>query len=256
MKKLFLTLSGVVLSASVYADKPLNVQSGYSMPAIESQQTTRIETTPLAENNSYSNWPKKQINDTKSSVYANYLIQNGKFSNNIEVDLNGVAIGYSTSPLRSGWWTEFEYIKNSEYSADYYEATFGGQFNLLNFNGLYILGTVGTGIGVGSAEGFDDTAYFTLPVGLEAGYNITPNLSLYSGVGYKWNWEITAQNDEDSNSSGKTICKDGWVSNSTGQGTCSHHGGIASSGSTTTYYKNTIGDFDGLTYKFGLRFNF
>ncbi|WP_333661040.1 hypothetical protein [Acinetobacter sp.] len=255
MKRLFLTLSGVILSASVYADKPLNTQPAYSMPNIESQQATPIESAPLSENHSYSGWSQKQPNTTTSSLYAQYLLHKGKFANDIDVDLKGVTVGFSTTPVQSGWWAELEYLKNSEYSADYYEAAFGGQFNLLNANGVYLLGTIGLGIGVGSADGFDDTAYLSLPVGLEAGYSITPNFSLYGGVGYKWNWDITSEDDEYGSGSGKTLCRDGTWSNSTGRGTCSHHGGIAS---YSSIYSNklTIGDFDGLTYKAGLRYNF
>ncbi|MCM1959052.1 DUF3761 domain-containing protein [Acinetobacter modestus] len=256
MKKLAIVLSGVLFSTFVYADKPLNVQSGYSMPALESGQSANEKAIPLAEKKSYSEWSNKRTNNTTSSLYAHYTQQNGKFSNDIDVDLKGVTLGFSTAAHSDGWWVELEYLKNSEYSADYYEATFGGNINILNWQGLYILGSIGTGVGVGSADGFDDTAYLTLPIGLEAGYNVTPSLSLYSGVGYKWNWEITSQEDESNNSS-ITICKDGWVSHSSGSGTCSHHGGVSSSSSTTTYYyKNTIGDFDGLTYKLGLRYNF
>lgn len=241
MKRLFLTLSGVILSASVYADKPLNTQPAYSMPNIESQQATPVESAPLSENHSYSGWSQKQPNTTTSSLYAQYLLHKGKFANDVDVDLKGVTVGFSTTPVKSGWWAELEYLKNSEYSADYYEAAFGGQFNLLNANGVYLLGTIGLGIGVGSADGFDDTAYLSLPVGLEAGYNITPNFSLYGGVGYKWNWEIKDK---------RTLCNDGTRSDSSGSGTCSWHGGVA----IDDYY--TIGDFDGLTYKAGLRYNF
>ncbi|ONN58300.1 MULTISPECIES: hypothetical protein [Acinetobacter] len=56
MKKLFLTLSGVVLSASAYANKPLNVQPAYSMPSIGADQPAiQVEAVELSESNSYSN---------------------------------------------------------------------------------------------------------------------------------------------------------------------------------------------------------
>lgn len=47
----------------------------------------------------------------------------------------------------------------------------------------------------------------------------------------------------------KTRC--GTTSDSTGSGTCSWHGGI-----DYDYTSNYIGDFDGVTYKAGLRYNF
>jgi hypothetical protein len=51
MKKLAIVLSGVLFSTFVYADKPLNVQSGYSMPALESGQSANERAIPLAEKN-------------------------------------------------------------------------------------------------------------------------------------------------------------------------------------------------------------
>lgn len=242
MKRLILTLLGALLSVSVYADKPLNVNPAYSMPSLEADQSVvNTESAKLPERDSYYKWSNDQTVPTSSSLYAHYTQQNGKFSNDVDADLKGGTIGYSTSPHLSGWWAEFEYLKNNEYSADYYEATFGGHYNIFNANGLYLLGTVGMGIGVGSADGFDDTAYLTLPIGLELGYSFVPNFSVFGGVGYKWNWEIKDN---------RTRCNDGSRSNSTGSGTCSHHDGVDSS------YDFTIGDFDGLTYKAGIRYNF
>lgn len=242
MKRLVLTLSGALLSAPVYADRPLSVQPAYSMPTLEiNQNETQVKSDPVTENSTYSKWSNSQPIPASSSFYIHYTQQNGKFENDIDVDLKGGTIGYSTSPHLSGWWAEFEYLKNSEYSADYYEATLGGHYNIFNANGLYLLGTVGMGIGVGSADGFDDTAYLTLPVGLELGYSIVPSLSIFGGVGYKWNWEIKDN---------RTRCNDGTKSNSSGSGTCSWHGGV------DTSYDYTIGDFDGLTYKVGIRYNF
>ncbi|MBC9229198.1 hypothetical protein HI850_007630 [bacterium SPL81] len=242
MKKLSVVLSGVLLSVSVYADKPLNVNPAYSMPNLEvDQEVVNTESAKLPEQDSYSKWSSGQTVVTSSSLYAHYTQQNGKFSNDVDVDLKGGTIGFSTTPNLSGWWAEFEYLKNNEYSADYYEATFGGHYNLINVNGFYTLATMGMGIGVGSADGFDDTAYLTLPIGLELGYSFVPNLSVFGGVGYKWNWEIKDD---------RTRCNDGTRSNSSGSGTCSWHGGIDDSSDYT------IGDFDGLTYKAGIRYNF
>lgn len=242
MKKLSVFLSGALLSVSVYADKPLNVNPAYSMPNLEANnEVVNTESAKLQEQDSYSKWSNAQTVSTSSSLYAHYTQQNGKFSNDVDVELKGGTIGFSTTPNLSGWWAEFEYLKNNEYSADYYEAAFGGHYNLIIVNGFYTLATIGMGVGVGSADGFDDTAYLTLPIGLELGYSFVPNFSVFGGVGYKWNWEIKDN---------RTRCNDGTTSNSTGSGTCSWHGGIDES------YDYTIGDFDGLTYKAGIRYNF
>lgn len=241
MKKLGIALTGVLLSVSVYADRPLNVQPAYSIPNLGNDQASDLKKTPkVVENGNYLN-TNKYSTSTTASLYANYTQQNGKFSNDIDVNLKGGTIGFSTTPHSSGWWAEFEYLKNNEYSADYYEATFGGHYNIINLQAFYTVATLGMGIGVGSADGFDDTAYLTLPIGLELGYSFVPNLSIFGGVGYKWNWEIKDN---------RTRCNDGTASNSTGPGTCSWHDGV------DTSYDYTIGDFDGLTYKFGVRYNF
>ena len=176
-----------------------------------------------------------------TSLFAEYSAHNGKFENNIDADLKGGAFGISSLPAQGGFFGKLEYLKNSEYSADYYEVSAGGQLNLYNAHNAYLLGTLGAGFGVGSADGFDDTNYFTIPVGLEAGYKFNQNVSAYGGVGYKWAYEIKDN---------RTLCNDGSRSDSHGSGTCSWHGGVSD------YEEYTIGDFDGLTYKVGLRYNF
>ena len=189
-----------------------------------------------------------------SSIFAEYSAQKGKFNNDINEDLNGFAIGYSSiTPDYSGVWTKGEYLQNNNYKADYYEWSFGGQTAFYKANNAYVVGTFGFGIGSAKANYFDHTTYFTLPIGLEAGYQFTQKVSLYGGVGYKWNWDIS--NVGENSNSGGSRCKDGTWSNSSGSGTCSWHGGIASSSSYNSE-DNTIGSFNGITYKAGLRFKF
>ena len=185
-------------------------------------------------------YPYSQSTDqTRFSIFAEYSAHKGKFENDIDADLDGGAVGFSTVPNRHGFWGKFEALQNNEYSADYYELSTGGQINFYNANNIYLIGTAGLGFGWSDVEDFDNSQFVTLPIGLEAGYHFSPNFSLYGGVGYKWAWDASS----------KTTCNDGSTSNSTESGTCSWHGGV-------DHYNNTIGDFDGVTYKAGARYNF
>ena len=172
-----------------------------------------------------------------------YSAQKGKFANSINEDLTGFGVGFSSSPHENGLWGKFEYQQNNKYDGNAYEFSFGGHLNFIDVNGFYALGTLGSGVSVLDANGFDTSTYWTIPIGLEAGYTFTPSFSLYAGVGYKWSINITG--DE------KTRCNDGTTSSSTGSGTCSWHGGI-----DYYYDSNYIGDYDGVTYKAGMRYNF
>lgn len=185
----------------------------------------------------------QNVDQNRTSVFAEYSSQKGQFENDVDADMDGFGIGISTSPQKHGAWGKFEYQGNSDYDGDYYEISGGGHYNFLSTDRFYAIGTLGLGIGMLDVDGFDNTAYITIPVGLEAGVNINPNFSLYGGVGYKWAFDIS--NNEN------TRCNDGSTSNSSGSGTCSWHGGV-----DYYYANNTIGDFDGVTYKAGLRYNF
>ena len=233
MKKLILALAIGAVSTLSFADKPLPIQYGEPVPLNNG--------TPIAETHYKPVQPVRYKNKEalNSSLMLEYSAQKGKFANGIDEDLNGFGVGFSSSPYQNGLWGKFEYQKNSEYDGNAYEFSFGGHLNLLNVNGFYALGTLGTGVSVLDADGFDTSTYFTIPVGLEAGYTFTPNFSIYGGIGYKWAWDISSS----------TTCENGTQSNSVGSGACSHNGGI-------DHYNYTIGDFDGVTYKAGLRYNF
>ncbi|QOW49508.1 hypothetical protein G0029_06695 [Acinetobacter sp. YH12138] len=234
MKKLLAIGTLSLISSLALADKPLLIQQGTPEP-MSSYETPVAETqyTPLQ--------PTRYKNETalNASLMLEYSAQKGKFANDIDEDLKGFGIGISSTPHRNGYWGKFEYQQSDNYDGSAYEFSFGGHLNLINANGFYALATVGTGVSILEADGFDNSTYWTLPVGLELGYTPMPNLSVYGGVGYKWSWDISSS----------TTCKDGTTSNSVGSGTCSSHDGI-------DHYNYTIGDYDGMTYKAGLRYNF
>ncbi len=174
------------------------------------------------------------------SMFAEYSSHDAKLESDQTTKLKGGAVGVSTNPALSGAYGRFDYLSNNEFDVDYYELQGGGQLNLVNAGGFYLLATAGLGFAGADSSYLDNSVNFvSLPVGLEAGFSPIPELSLYAGVGYKWLFDVT----------GKTTCNDGTTTNSTGHGACSYHDGI-------DYYNETIGDADGVTYRAGLRVNF
>ncbi|MCW8041020.1 hypothetical protein [Acinetobacter entericus] len=238
MKKILTIGALSLISSLALANKPLVIQQGAPAPMSDFE-------TPVAESQYKPLQPVRYKDEValNKSLMLEYTAQKGKFENNIDEDVKGFGIGFSSSPHKNGLWGKFEYQESDNYDGSAYEFSFGGHLNLINANGFYALATVGTGVSVLDAEGFDTSTYWTLPIGLEAGYTFTPNFSLYGGIGYKWSFNITG--DE------QTRCNDGTTSGSTGSGTCSWHGGI-----NYYYDSNYIGDYDGVTYKAGLRYNF
>lgn len=243
MKKSILFLSTALLAISAFANEwqPLQVERVQQQAPVEQQPAAQYQA-PVTP--SYQA-QQPYVNQYRNSVSAEYSVHKGKFANDIDADLKGFALGWSSLPYQSGMWGKFEYSENKDFDADYFEFSFGGHKSFYSAKNAYLIGTLGMGIGVLGADGFDDTLYFTVPVGLEAGFNFTPNLALYAGMGYKWAWDISF--DED-----RTLCNDGTWSDSVGRGTCSWHGGVAYPQPDS----NTIGNYDGVTYKFGLRYSF
>jgi len=235
MKKLFLIGVLAATAALANANQPLAIQQG--MPAQMSAGAA-----PVAEAQYKPLQPVKYKNEAalNASVYAEYSKYEADLDGGDKAKLDGFALGVSSAPQKSGWYAKFEALSDNRLDADYYEFVSGGQLNLFNYNGLYALATAGIGYSWADSSRLDNTVNFvTFPIGLELGYSIIPELSVYGGIGYKWLWDSTSS----------TTCKNGTQSNSVGSGACSSNGGIA-------YYNDYVGDNDGVTYKAGLRYNF
>ena len=174
------------------------------------------------------------------SAFAEYSSHDAKLDSGDTIKLKGGALGASTNPALSGAFGRVDYLTDNRFDVDYYELQGGGQLNLFNANGFYLLATAGVGVAGADSSYLDNSVTFiSLPVGLEVGFSPVPQFSLYGGVGYKWLFDVT----------GKTTCNDGTTTNSTGHGACSYHDGI-------DYYNETIGDADGVSFRAGLRVNF
>lgn len=158
-----------------------------------------------------------------------------------KVDLSGVGLSISTpTENKHGFYTKFQYLKNGELNTDLVGVDFGYQHNFYNQNRIYALGKIGFGYAGVTVDAYSNSNhFFTIPVSAEVGYQVLPNVSTYATAGYQWASDTTSQ----------TTCRDGSQSNSTGQGTCSWHGGIA-------YYNDKIGNVNGLTFGAGARYHF
>ncbi|MCA4779310.1 hypothetical protein IF090_06635 [Acinetobacter towneri] len=174
------------------------------------------------------------------TVFAEYANLDADFDSGDTVELDGFALGVSTTPHRSGFYGRLEFLKNNEYDLDYYEFNMGGNLNLISYHGFYFNTYAGLGYsGASSKLLANDVNFVTLPVGVEVGLNFVPDFSIYATAGYKWLYDSTSN----------TTCKDGTTSDKVGNTACYWNGGIA-------YYNEYIGDADGVTYNVGMRMHF
>ncbi len=234
MKKLILALAIGAVSTLSFANKPLPIQYGEPVPLNNGA--------PIAETYYKPLQPVRYKNEQEMnlSLFAEYSSYEADLDSGDTIKLDGFSLGVSSSPHTSGWYGKLEALKDDTLDADYYELAFGGQFNLYSYKGFYALGTLGFGYAWAESSLLaNDVNFMTIPVGLEIGYSVVPELSLYAGIGYKWLLDTTSS----------TTCNNGTTSNSVGSGTCSSNGGIA-------YYNDYVGDNNGVTYKAGLRYNF
>lgn len=233
MRKLI--LAGVIGSVSTVAvaNTPLAIQPGQPVPL-------NNEEAPVAEYRSLTPTKYKNEQEMNFSLFSEYSSYEADLEGGDKIKLDGFALGVSSSPYNNGWYGKFEALKDDDLDADYYELSFGGQINLYTYQGFYVAGALGFGYAWAESSLLaNDVNFMTIPIGLEIGYSLIPNLSIYGGVGYKWLIDTTAS----------TTCKDGSTSNSVGSGTCSSHNGIEQ-------YNDYVGENNGVTYKAGLRYNF
>lgn len=176
----------------------------------------------------------------KYTVSAEYTTHKAK-ADGETADLSGFAIGFDGNLAgNSGLYFKLSHAKDSQFNAKLTSVTGGYQHTLYSQNNAYLLGKIGLGYGKLDLDTLNiDNNFFLIPVGLEAGYKIAPQFSVYANAGYQYA----------SNATSDTTCRDGSQSNSTGQGTCSWHGGIAQ-------YNDNLGDAKGMTFGVGAKYHF
>ena len=258
MKKLLCVILGSAISATGYANnwQQLKVSPENQAPVMGIEQENKV-----IEVSSYTKYKPSSANTPQSSlsIFTEYTKYKTNLDSGISTDLQGFSVGVSTSPTQTGWYGKFENLSDSKFDGNYYSLSMGGQKSLLNYKNFYLLGNVGLGYSWATSSLLsNDVNFISLPVGLELGYSEKPNWSLYSSVGYQWLWDVTTDSYFDGTGSrkGKTLCNDGSWSNSTGQGTCSHHDGVAQNQNSSNNTKDTLGENDGFTYHLGIRYNF
>ena len=124
-----------------------------------------------------------------------YSHQNIEFDADVEDDLNGVAIGFSSSPTQKyGYWGKFDYSTSSKTDSNFYEGTLGINYNLINESNFYLNGMAGIGYArIDSGVTSSNLNFISLPLGVEGGYSLTPKLDLFASVGYKWLFDTTGR---------------------------------------------------------------
>lgn len=95
MKKIILALTVGCISTFAAADKPLLIQQGVPAPL-------NTKETPVEETSYKPLQPVRYKNEAalNSSLMLEYSTQKGKFANNIDEDLKGFGIGFSSSHIK------------------------------------------------------------------------------------------------------------------------------------------------------------
>ena len=263
MKKVLTLFCGIITSVTGHANnwQQLNTHHEIEAPVMhEVQYQNKTTKTPTTTHEFLLSPREEYKNKSQFSVFTEYSQYKADLDGRDSAKLKGFSIGISTPPTQAGWYGKFEALSDSNLDADYYSLSIGGQKNLLNYKNFYLLGSIGLGYSWAESSLLNnDVNFISLPIGLELGYSVTSSWSVYGGIGYQWLWDTTSNDSYfgSNNGSGKTLCNDGTWSNSTGQGTCSHHDGVSQNPSSpSSNIKDTIGDNDGVTYRFGLRYNF
>lgn len=136
---------------------------------------------------------------------------------------DGVAVGYTNSSNPSiGWGVKAELL-SGDYS-DLTSVSVFAQKDLWSNGTAYLNGSIGAGY---SYLDFDEVNLsfnqIFVPVGLEAGVNVAKNAAVYGGVGYRFDWSVS---DSKTFTDGEDV-----------------------------YYAEGE-DFDGFTYKLGVKYKF
>jgi hypothetical protein len=222
MKKLVLiVLMGLVAgttNANQWQEQPLAINN--EMPQ---QMGEPVKAQPVRmEQNNYLN-----ISGSNSDSYTTFNIgyAGSKIGSNDmggDEKFNGVDLGISG--VRGNLIGGFGYTYQGGDDLNYSEIYSKLGYKLFNQNNSYGVASIGVGYAWASADDYDiDLEYITMPIEMEIGYQVQPNLAFYGAVGYKWLWNTDV-----------SVC----------------YMGICGSDSGSDY------DVDGVTYKAGLRYNF
>lgn len=180
MKTLLIALSAVLLSTTIYADRPLNPQYGEPMPLGE--RTQYVE--PVKSK--YSEKSYETANAYTGSFNIGYVgTKIGSNEMGGDEKFNGLDIGFSSHSNNWVAGLNFTYLNATYLRASQLYSKFG--YTIFDQNNTY--GITSFGIGYTWVTAKDENAqleYFTVPAEIEIGHYIQPNLALYGSLGYQW----------------------------------------------------------------------
>lgn len=158
-----------------------------------------------------------------------------------KANLAGVAISIDKQFTNNGGlFAKLSHTKADKLNSKLTTVSSGYQHTIYNQGGAYVLGRIGLGYGILELDTLNiDNDFIAIPTSIEVGYKPTQKFSVFANAGYQYAFNLTSD----------TTCRDGSQSNSTGQGTCSWHGGIA-------YYNDNLGNAHGATFGAGVKYHF
>lgn len=234
MNKLVIAIMSGLISATVFADRPLSVQHGEPAALGEPVEYKALAKTQYSAN-TYSN--PVNYKTSLNIAYAGTKLG----SNDLGGDekFNGVDIGLSSISDKLVIGVGYTYLKGEIFDVDTDVSQLYSKlgYNFFNQDNTYGIASIGLGYTWASGDSFDldledfpdpvnldaSLEYFTIPLELEIGHYLQNNMAVYGAIGYQWLMNTSFE-----------LC---------GNGVCE-------SDSFSEL------DVDGVTYKVGLRFNF
>lgn len=184
-----------------------------------------------------------ELSTSASELYVDYSTQKVNFKAT-DLEMSGGTVGYAWGNS-TRLYVEGNIQSDSSKGIDYYDVAVGLNGDMLDKGNLRIAYDLGVGVGQLDVPWYSNkNTMLSIPIGLTLDYSFTNKLSLNAGVGYKYFFDLTDDQLY-------TVCNDGTVSESTGSGTCSWHGGIA--GYSTN---DLIGNGGGMSAQIGLTLKF
>lgn len=183
------------------------------------------------------------ISALAADMYVDYSTQNIAFKT-VDVEMVGGTVGVSWGD-RTRFYVEGNIQSDNTKNINYYDVVIGINGDIVKNESFRLDWDIGMGAGQLDVPWYSNkNTMLSIPVGLDMVYRLTDKVMLNVGVGYKYFFDLTDNQQY-------TICNDGSISESSGSGTCSWHGGIAG-----TATNDLIGKGGGMSAQVGLTFKF
>lgn len=162
------------------------------------------------------------------TVYAGYVHHNASFDA-VDADLSGGSFGYTgaaTEDATRRGFVQLDVRSADDVGFDLFDLSFGGIFYARTSGPIRPGIQLGIGIANADLDGLSNTnSLLSFSVAGRLEWQFSERVGAYLIAGIRGYFDTTDP----------TTCRDGTTSTSVGQGTCSHHGGIA-------HYNDYIGD--------------